>query len=178
MFVYCVTMYSQILVEKSYATKDRTLGGDAAIIKTIYEVKGEKSYTTFEAEIPSAGYYYVKIRSLYNTTSGLYNLNINNKYQYNSVPVYSYGIRGEKDTNHIYNSFTCYCNGDPRLWVEEGSLPGYVTAYNDNYNDCTDFNWGNNARVLRQYSNNLNAIHLTSGSSYYSISYCDHRYFL
>lgn len=383
MFVYCVTMYSQILVEKSYATKDRTLGGDAAIIKTIYEVKGEKSYTTFEAEIPSAGdyyvnfwfcpvkspigafyeydvlvndkmvgklvpthddwqsisindkksiglpsgmctisvvgtipdlptvefvrlskdsksaqidggayevykseikrisearlnqttptysqigdtiartrditlpfpsqsnppydalfvigasvhytfyvclylqagtatfsteglnnfshvlevfsssspascswknqsnslykanlnitipsagYYYVKIRSLYNTTSGLCNLNINNKYQYNSVPVYSYGIRGEKDTNHIYNSFTCYCNGDPRLWVEEGSLPGYVTAYNDNYNDCTDFNWGNNARVLRQYSNNLNAIHLTSGSSYYPISYCD-----
>ncbi len=123
--------------------------------------------------IPFSGYYYVKIRSYYNTTSGLCNLNINNQYLYNGVTVYSYGKRGEKDTNNIYNSFTCYCSGDPRLWVEEGNTPGYVTAYNDNYSDCTDFNWGNNARVLRQYSDNLNAIHLTSASSYNPVSYCD-----
>ena len=123
--------------------------------------------------IASSGYYYVRVRSYYNTASGLCNLNINNQFVYEEIPVYSYGIRGEKDTNHIYNSFTCYSNGDPRLWVEEESFPGFITAYNDDYSDCSDFDWEYDARILRQYANSANAIHLTSASSYEPVFSCD-----
>lgn len=121
----------------------------------------------------SPGIYYVKVRSYNNATSGLCNLNINGTYIYNEIPVYNYSLKRDKDIYHIYNSFTCYSNGDPRLWVEEGASPGRVTAFNDDYSDCSDYDWDLNARVIKQYTSNSNTIHLSSGSSASPTTVCD-----
>ena len=124
--------------------------------------------------IPETGYYTVSVRSYENASSGLCNLNINNTYQYDSVPIFSSGIRGEKDTQNIYNSFTCYNHGDPILWVEEGMAPGKITAYNDDYaSSSSDYSWGTNSRVKRQYASEYNAILITAYSSYTPTNKCD-----
>lgn len=124
--------------------------------------------------VPETGSYYVRVRSYRNARLGMCNLNINNAVQYDSVAVYSYGIRGEKDTQTIYNSFTCYNNGDPRIWVEEAGVPGIITAINDDYDDISeDYNWGYNARVKKQYSSLFNAILLSVWGSNDPYCTCD-----
>lgn len=125
-------------------------------------------------DIPVSGYYTVKVRSYENASSGLCNLNINNVYSYDSIPIFSTGIRGEKGTQNIYNSFTCYNNGDPILWVEEGMAPGLITAFNDDYiSSSSDYSWGSNSRVKKQYTSGYNAILLTAYSSYNPTNKCD-----
>ena len=124
--------------------------------------------------IPATGYYTVRVRSYYNCSSGLCNLNINNQALYDSVAVYSNGIRGEKDINTEYTSFTCYNNGDPVIWVEEGGMPGIITAYNDDYlSNSNTFYWGHNSRIKKQYSSNSNAVLISSYSSFYPSCSCD-----
>lgn len=124
--------------------------------------------------IPETGYYTIKVRSYENASTGLCNLNINNMYNYDSVPIFSSGIRGEKDTQHIYNSFTCYSQGDPILWAEEGMAPGVITAFNDDYpSSSSDYSWGRNSRIKRQYASEYNAILITAYSSYTPINKCD-----
>ena len=109
-----------------------------------------------------------------NNQSGLCNLNINNSTYNDSVTVYSYGIRGEKDTQNVYNSFTCYRSGVPRIWVEEGSIPGKIRAYNDDYTSSTsDYSWGYYSRVKRQYESTLNAILFSTYGSYQPTGTCD-----
>ena len=84
--------------------------------------------------IPATGLYYVRVRSYLNARSGFCNLNINGENYYERVPLYSTGYRCTQDTNNEYNTFTCYREGDPRLWIEEGSgIPGKISAFNDDY---------------------------------------------
>jgi len=128
---------------------------------------------SISVSIPETGYYIVRVRTYWNATSGLCNLTIDNT-SYNNVAVYSFGIKGNKDTQNVYNSFTCYRNGDPMIWVEEGSLPGTIRAYNDDYtSSSSDFSWSLNSRVKRQYGNTVNSILLSTYGSYNPSCTCD-----
>ena len=136
------------------------------------------SYYNCEASInltiPETGYYYVRVRSFRNGRLGMCNLNINNTNQYDSVAVYSYGLRNNKGIQSVYNSFTCYNTGDPIIWVEEDGLPGHITAYNDDYqSSSSDYDWDYNSRVKKQYAYNTNAILLSAYSSYDPYCTCD-----
>ena len=134
---------------------------------------GSTNNATINVSIPATGYYYVRVRSFFNATSGICNLNIDNT-SYNNVAVYSFGMTGNKDTQNVYNSFTCYRNGDPVIWVEEGCVPGKIRAYNDDYVSSTsDFSWSLNSRVKRQYGSTLNAILLSAYGSYNPSCTCD-----
>ena len=130
--------------------------------------------TTLNVTIPQTGYYYVKVRAFDNATMGTCNLNINNQNYYNGVMAYSFGMVGDKDTNHLYNSFTCHASDDPRIWVEEGDIPGIIVAYNDDYSSNTsDFDWEDNSRVKRYYSNSNNSILFSTFGSYSPTCTCD-----
>lgn len=129
--------------------------------------------TNMEIIAPKSGTYHIRVRSLINETSGLCNLYINNSLSFEEIPLYSYGVRQIKDKTNIYNSFTCYNNGNPCLWIEEGiHLPGIIRDYNLNYNS-NDFDWGLNARIKRQYSCSDHAVHTTSQSSLIPSCTCD-----
>lgn len=122
---------------------------------------------------PAPGYYFIRVRSILNATLGSCDLTINGE-TYEDVPVYSYGIRRDKDTNTQYISFTCHnSGGDPRMWIEEGNAPGQIRAFNDNFSGSSDFNWGNNCRIDRTYTNSSNAVLLSTSSSYNPNCYCD-----
>lgn len=124
--------------------------------------------------IPATGLYYVRVRSYLNARSGLCNLNINGDNYYENIPVYSLGVRCLQGTDKVYNTFTCYSTGDPRLWIEEGSsIPGKISAYNDDYGKHADFAWGRNARIKKQFSRPVHAALLSTFSSYNPTAKCD-----
>lgn len=124
--------------------------------------------------VPETGLYYVRVRSYLNARSGLCNLNINGENYYDNIPIYSVGVRCTQETDKVYNTFTCYKTGNPRLWIEEGnSIPGKIYAYNDDYGTKGDFSWGLNSRIKRQYSRPVHAALLSSYASYNPSSSCD-----
>lgn len=124
--------------------------------------------------IPSTGMYYVRVRSLLNSTSGLCNLNINGENYYDSIPVYSIGIRSTQGTDNVYNTFTCHNTGDPRIWIEDGpGIPGKIIAYNDDYGKPADFAWGHNARIKKQYPQPAYSVLMSTYSSYNPNAKCD-----
>lgn len=130
--------------------------------------------TSINITIPESGMYTVRVRSFQNARSGLCNLNINDETFHDSIPLYSNGIRGEKDIENIYNSFTCYKSSDPMLFVEEGGVPGHITAYNDDYiSNNSDFYWGFNSRVRKRYTDTSNAILISCYTSYSPTGNCD-----
>lgn len=132
--------------------------------------------TSLSINIPYSDYYIIRIRSLINETSGLCNLNINNTYYYDDIPLYSYGYAMYVDANTTYNCFTCHNTGDPRMWIEKRALiPGSIYAYNDDYYS-SGYNWGTNSRIKQQHPMNTIAVHTTSYSSYTPSCTCDIYY--
>lgn len=134
---------------------------------------GFSSGVTLTVQIPQSGMYYVKLRTYWNATSGLANLNINNEYNYSDVPIYSMGYVCTQGTDQPYNTFTCYNTGDPRLWISEYGTTEIVTAFNDDYNGEGDHTWTNNARINKTYPRTVNAVMLTTYSSYSPDCVCD-----
>lgn len=124
--------------------------------------------------IPQTGMYYVRVRSYLNGRSGLCNLNVNGQNYYENIPIYSIGVRCTQETDNIYNTFTCKNTGDPRLWIEEGSIiPGKISAYNDDYGRKADFSWGVNSRIKKKYTRPVHAALLSAYSSYNPTGKCD-----
>lgn len=125
--------------------------------------------------IPVTGMYYVRVRSYLNARSGFCNLNINGENYYERVPLYSTGIRCTQDTGNEYNTFTCYNEGDPRLWIEEGSgIPGKISAFNDDYGSHGgDYVWGLNSRIKKKYDRTVHSALLSAYSSYNPTGKCD-----
>ena len=125
--------------------------------------------------IPETGDYYVRVRSYKNGHRGLCNLNINNVNYYDSIPVYSVGVRCKHEKNKRYNTFTSNSTSNPFMWIEEGvSAPGKIYLYNDNffrYPGC--FDWGVNARILRNYTRETHAVLLSCSNSSNPDGRCD-----
>lgn len=67
----------------------------------------------------------------------------------------------EQGTDRIYNTFTCNTDKDPQLYIVEGENPGKIVAYNDNYLGESDYTWGNNARIRKQYTNGTSGVIVT-----------------
>lgn len=125
-------------------------------------------------KIPATGLYYVRVRSYLNARSGFCNLNINGENYYERVPIYSTGFRCTQDSGVEYNTFTCYREGDPRLWIEEGTgIPGKISAYNDDYGTKGDYNWSLNSRIKKKYSRPVHAALLSAYGSYSPTGKCD-----
>ena len=125
---------------------------------------GSNGAAELSVTIPETGLYYVKVRSYDNGGSGLCNVSIGDDY-YHGVPVTSYWISTNNDTTHLYNHFTCYSSSDPVMWVEEGTS-NRVADYNDDYFSQTDdYDWWSESRIVRQYSDTCNAVHVSSYSS-------------
>lgn len=71
--------------------------------------------------IPSSGFYYVRVRAYYQESQGLVDLNINGQYYYSDCAVSGSGFAHYHETPTTYNYFTCYLTGDSRIWIEDGS---------------------------------------------------------
>lgn len=125
--------------------------------------------------IPASGLYYVRVRSYLNARSGFCNLNINGENFYERVPLYSTGFRCTQNTGTEYNTFTCYREGDPRLWIEEGAgIPGKISAFNDDYGSHGgNYSWSLNSRIKKKYSRPVHAALLSAYSSYNPSGKCD-----
>lgn len=125
--------------------------------------------------IPETGNYYVRVRSYNNGHSGLCNLNINNINFYDSIPLYSIGVRCKHEKNKSYNTFTSNNTSNPFLWIEEGpDIPGKIFFCNDNYSSNGDnFNWGQNARIRRLFVRETHAVLLSSANSSDPVGRCD-----
>jgi len=133
----------------------------------------DKCMASLNLTIPKSGLYYVRVRSFANAKSGLCNLNVNGQNYYEEIPIFSIGVRYMQDTDKVYNTFTCMNTGDPRLWIEEGSVPGIISAYNDDYGQIGDFAWGYNSRIKKQYTRPVHAVLLSSFSSSNPTGKCD-----
>jgi len=137
-------------------------------------MSNDNCMASLNISIPATGLYYVRVRSYLNARSGLCNVNINGENYYENVSVYSIGVRCLQETDKIYNTFTCCSSGDPRLRIEEGtSIPGKISAFNDDYGTQGDFSWGRNARIKKQYSRPVHAALLSTYSSYKPTAKCD-----
>lgn len=131
--------------------------------------------TSLIVTIPIPGIYCVRVRAFRNARTGLCNLNINNESYFENIPVYSMGVTCRQETDQIYNTFTCKSSGNPILWIEEGPvIPGKISAFNNNYvsgQGC--FNWGNNARIKKQFPRTVHATLISNYSSYNPLETCD-----
>lgn len=138
-------------------------------------ISNSNCLASLNLKIPATGLYYVRVRSYLNARSGFCNLNINGENYYERVPLYSTGFRCTQDTSNEYNTFTCYREGDPRLWIEEGTgIPGKISAFNDDYGSHGgDFNWSLNSRIKKKYSRPVHAALLSAYSSYSPTGKCD-----
>lgn len=124
--------------------------------------------------IPVSGYYYVRVRSLQNATTGLGNVTIKNN-TYQGVQIWGAAKAVIQPAGTIYNSFTCHDNidNDPIMWIEEGTgHPGIISDFNNDNQFSSDYQWNNNPRIKVQFPRQMCAVHVTSARSYLPDSYC------
>ena len=128
---------------------------------------------SLDLTITSSGYYYVRVRSYYQNTAGLVDLQIGSNY-YNTCPVSGNGFRSYYSTADILSFFTSYVRNDSRIWIEGGSgLPGKIIAWNDDYDGTGDFDWGLASRVKKSFSNAVGATLISAYSSNSPVDTCD-----
>ncbi len=119
---------------------------------TLGVVHGTANWT-----LSQSGEYMLLITCCEGYTTGRCNVTIdlqsfNNVYIANSYYAYTLG------TSHEYNIFTNRTNDNLRLCALQGSEPGIIVAYNDDYSGNGDFNWGNNPRIKKQFSNPISGV--------------------
>lgn len=130
-------------------------------------MSNSNSMASLNITIPQTGMYNVRVRSYLNARSGFCNLNINGENYYNSIPVYSIGVRCTQDTDQVYNTFTVKSEGDPMIWIEEGtSIPGKIMCYNDDYQGTGNFAWGLNSRIKKNFIRPVHSVLISTYSSY------------
>jgi hypothetical protein len=116
--------------------------------------------------IPVSGSYYIRVRPYWNGTSTTATVTINGTVEAN-VPVFSVGLRAIQDASTVYNTFTVLSAEDPRIWITEYTSPEKITHYNDDYSSQGgDFSWGLNSRIKKQFPRPVDAILLSSFSTY------------
>lgn len=122
--------------------------------------KGSLSQTA-----PIDDYYYVRVRSYLNGKDGIANVTINGN-TYSNVQLFSIGYTCEIGTDQYYNTFTTDEASDPIMWMEGTGSPGAIIAYNDDYQEESDYDWGVSARIHKKLSKVCKAVHISAYSSY------------
>ncbi|MBR3895635.1 MAG: hypothetical protein IKJ42_01235 [Bacteroidaceae bacterium] len=125
---------------------------------------------TLNITIPVTGHYRVRARSYQNTVAGVAEVNIGST-KYAEVPIYSYGLNYNQDTERVYNTFTANLKlnnngaGDPIIYIGR-NFPDKIVAYNDDYSGNGDFDWDYNSRIKKQFSTQARTVFLSNLSSY------------
>ncbi len=114
---------------------------------------------------PTSGYYYVRVRSYLNGRDGIANVTINGN-TYSDVQLFSIGYTHTIGTDQYYNSFTVSEASDPIMWMEGDGMPGVILAYNDDYQEESDHEWGSSSRIHKKLSKTISAVHISAYSSY------------
>ena len=140
------------------------------------DLSNSSGLASLNINIPSTGYYYIRIRSYYQETQGLVNLNVNGQYYYTDCPVSGSGLSTYHDHNTTYNYFTCFLTGDSRIWINDTQFPGKIRAFNDDYYGSGDFSWGYSSRVKKHFNVNISGPLVSSYSSYNPLGKCDIYY--
>ncbi len=104
-----------------------------------------------------SGYYKILIMPCNGYTSGNCNVTIGGV-SFSNAPIYNIFLAYTLGTNHEYNIFTNRSSHDFSLCAFEGTEPGRVVAFNDNYTGTGDHNWGNNARIRKQFNNAISGV--------------------
>lgn len=133
---------------------------------------------SLSVNIPATGYYYFRLRNWRNSggATGIATININGTIINNAQIAGNALALSANYNSTIYNFFACQLeSGDSRIWLEgaQGSIPGPIVAFNDDYSTSGDYLWGYQSRVKGAFSNGIRAILLSSYSSYNPITQCD-----
>ncbi|MCK4662362.1 MAG: T9SS type A sorting domain-containing protein [Bacteroidales bacterium] len=137
------------------------------------DLSNSNGLASVNVRINYTGTYYVRIRSYYQNSSGLVDLNVNGQYYYNDCAVSGNGFRNAHETPENYNYFTCKLTGDSRLWISDDTWPGKIIAQNDDYYGSGDFNWGWSSRVKKDFSVRIGAALISSYGSWNPTGKCD-----
>lgn len=102
--------------------------------------------------------YRILIRSYISPRAGYCDLNVNNEYFYNRVPVpMSQSYSSAYFTGDEKHIFTSNSTGDPMLIVEENNFPsvGKIVAWNDNGVKEGDFDWRMDAHIRKALGDSM-----------------------
>ena len=125
------------------------------------------------------GFYYVKVRIFQNYNSGTADVNVDGRYYYENVPIYSAGIVLLGQENGVtYSTFTKNSTSNPFMWIEGGiyTAPGYIVAYNDDRNDPHSNKYSlkpTDSYVRKSFYKPTTAVLLTASQSYNPPGRCD-----
>lgn len=122
---------------------------------------------SLSVNIPATGYYYVRLRNWRNSggATGIATLNVNGAITNNAQIAGNALALSANYNSTVYNFFACrLLSGDSRIWLEgaQGSIPGPIVAFNDDYARSGDYLWGYQSRVKGAFSNGIRAILLSS----------------
>lgn len=125
------------------------------------------------------GFYYVKVRIFQNCNSGIANVNVDGRYYYENVPIYSAGIvlLGQ-EKGVTYSAFTKNSTSNPFMWIEGGiyTAPGYIVAYNDDRDDPHSNKYSlepTDSYIRKSFYKPTTAVLLTASQSYNPPGRCD-----
>lgn len=121
-----------------------------------------------QVNIKEAGRYYFRARTTKNDVHGFCSININGAI-YDSIPISCCNIPCDIEADKKYNIFTCNSvNSDPVIIVldEDYNILAFDDDYGGDYEVDGTFNWGNDARIRKEFKEKPKYISVFSYSSY------------
>lgn len=95
-----------------------------------YAVNGGNYVARIKVTIPEDASYYVRVRTYYNGTQSIADVNVNGTHYYENVPIYTYGVTKQQGgNNNYYATYTNGSNHRPFLSIQE-SQSERIVAYN------------------------------------------------
>jgi len=116
----------------------------------------------YEMNAPFSGWYFVRIRSYYNGSTGLGNIIINNM-RYDDIPIYSIGYEYSQPTDQIYDNFTCNSDYDTQIWIQ--GIDDAIVHWNGAY-AIDSLGWDVEARTHIKFDTPTKGVLFSAYSSY------------
>lgn len=115
------------------------------------------AYGTASWTIQKTGEYMLLVTCCEGYTTGRCSIGVDSQ-TFSNVYIANNYFAHALGTSCEYNIFTNRSNDNLRLCALQGSEPGVVVAYNDDYVGNGDFEWGNNPRIKKQFSSSISGV--------------------
>ncbi len=115
------------------------------------------AYGTASWTIQKTGEYMLLVTCCEGYTTGRCSIGVDSQ-TFSNVYIANNFIAHTLGTSCEYNIFTNRSNDNFRLCALQGTEPGVVVAYNDDYVGNGDFDWGNNPRIKKRFSSPISGV--------------------